>query len=173
MTLDLGIGPTAPATDQSHARAALAQALLEAARGHIDSDAAQEWAVQQARQLLAIAGAAPPSVAPPVSPPAPPPVLGPRGRLVLDEEHWEVTRNGLALQITLTQYRLLCALLRAETRTVPTRHLAALMFGSAYRESERVAAHVRRLRRRLVEEDVDCCSLDTVRGVGYRLTWKS
>ncbi|WP_159081281.1 winged helix-turn-helix domain-containing protein [Nocardioides sediminis] len=101
------------------------------------------------------------------------PVAPPRARLVLDEEHWEVTRNGLALQITLTQYRLLCALLRAETRTVPTRRLAALMFGSAYHETERVAAHVRRLRRRLVEEDVDCCSLDTVRGVGYRLTWTS
>ena len=45
------------------------------------------------------------------------------------------------------------------------------MFGSGHREHDRVAAHVKRLRRRLVEEGVTGCRIDAVRGVGYRLTW--
>jgi len=152
-----------PASDPSDARAALAQALLEAAQGHIGSQAAQAWAAEQARQLLSWDTTVVPEVVASVVRPARP--------LVLHEEAWEVTNNGLVLRITLTQYRLLGALLRADSHTVPTRHLATLMFGSAYHETERVAAHVRRLRRRLVEEQVDGCSVDTVRGVGYRLTW--
>jgi DNA-binding response OmpR family regulator len=180
MTLDLGTEPMASATDQPHSATALAQALLQAVQGHLDVDAAQAWAVQQARQLLSgglsdapAVAALPLSVLPAVVPVVAASVVPALRPLVLDEEAWEVTSNGLVLRITLTQYRLLGALLRADTRTVPTRHLATLMFGSAYRETERVAAHVRRLRRRLVEEEVDGCSLDTVRGVGYRLTWTS
>lgn len=162
------MGSLAPATHPTVAYAALAQALVTAAEVHIGSDAAQAWAVQQAEQLLTMAAVAAPLVLPAV--PVSPDLSGAR-RLVLDEDHWEVRHDELVLQLTLAQYRLLRALMLADSRTVPTRHLSALMFGSAYRETERVAAHVRRLRRRLAEEQVDCCSLDTVRGMGYRLTW--
>ncbi|MCF6376448.1 winged helix-turn-helix domain-containing protein [Nocardioides KLBMP 9356] len=169
MTLALGVGAAASVAHPTVAYAALAQALVVAAESHIGSEAARAWAVQQAGQLLSMAAVA---AAPAAAPLVPTPVPA-RSRLVLDEEHWEVRHRDLALRITLAQYRLLGALIRAETHTVPTRHLALVMFGSAHRETERVAAHVRRLRRRLVEEHVDCCSLDTVRGVGYRLTWTS
>lgn len=169
MTLALGVGAAASVAHPTVAYAALAQALVVAAEAHVGSEAARAWAVQQAGQLLSMAAVASvPAVAPLV--PSPMPAWS---RLVLDEEHWEVRHDELALQLTLTQYRLLGALIRANCHTVPTRHLAVLMFGSAHRETERVAAHVRRLRRRLVEEDVDYCSVDTVRGMGYRLSWTS
>ena len=45
------------------------------------------------------------------------------------------------------------------------------MFDSSHHEHDRVAAHVKRLRRRLVEEGVTGCRIATVRGVGYRLAW--
>ena len=47
------------------------------------------------------------------------------------------------------------------------------MFGTGHRERDRVAAHVKRLRRRLVDEGVADARIDTVRGVGYRLSWDS
>jgi len=45
------------------------------------------------------------------------------------------------------------------------------LFQSSHREQDRVAAHVKRLRRRLVDKDVAGARITAVRGVSYRLTW--
>ena len=43
------------------------------------------------------------------------------------------------------------------------------VLGSSYRDRDRIAAHVKRRRRRLLEHGVDDYRLEAVRGVGYRL----
>jgi DNA-binding response OmpR family regulator len=91
--------------------------------------------------------------------------------LVVHEDSWEITHAGRALALTVAQYRLLKELLQADQHTVRTHRLAAIMFGSGHREHDRVAAHVKRLRRRLQEEGITDCRIDAVRGVGYRLWW--
>jgi hypothetical protein len=100
-------------------------------------------------------------------------VAAPERALVLHEESWEISHHGRALALTITQYRLLRELVVSADHTVGAHHLASIMFGTGYRERDRVAAHVKRLRRRLVDEGVADCRIDTVRGVGYRLTWDS
>lgn len=97
----------------------------------------------------------------------------PERALVLHEESWEISHHGRTLVLTIAQYRLLRELIVSADHTVSARHLAAIMFGTGHRERDRVAAHVKRLRRRLVDEGVADARIDTVRGVGYRLSWDS
>ena len=97
----------------------------------------------------------------------------PERALVLHEESWEITHHGRTLALTIAQYRLLRELVVSAEHTVGARHLATTMFGTGHREHDRVAAHVKRLRRRLVDVGVDDARIDTVRGVGYRLTYDS
>jgi len=113
------------------------------------------WSLDLARNLLALAGGS--ALADP--------------RLVVHDESWEISHAGRVLVLTIAQYRLLRELVRATEHTVLTDHLAQIMFRSSHREQDRVAAHVKRLRRRLVEEDVVGARITAVRGVGYRLTW--
>jgi DNA-binding response OmpR family regulator len=91
--------------------------------------------------------------------------------LVVNEACWEITHAGRPLSLTITQYRLLRELVLADEHTVPTPHLARVLFGSSHHEHDRVAAHVKRVRRRLLGECVTGCRIDAVRGFGYRLAW--
>lgn len=54
-------------------------------------------------------------------------------------------------------------------RTVPLPRLAEAMFGAPFADQQRVIAHVKRLRRRLIEQGVCGCRIETVRGIGFRM----
>ena len=90
-------------------------------------------------------------------------------RLTVHDEAWEVTHEGRALSLTVLQYRLLRQLVTTWGRTVPVPRLAEAMFGVLFADHQRVIAHVKRLRRRLIEQGVAGCRIETVRGIGFRM----
>jgi DNA-binding winged helix-turn-helix (wHTH) protein len=116
-------------------------------------NADERWVLEQARQLLLMATV---TAAPALS-------------LEVDDERWEVRFAGQVLHLTTTQFRIVRVLHRAAGRPVLVHELSEAVFGRAYHERDRVAAHVKRLRRRLSEQDVTGYRVETVRGVGYRL----
>jgi DNA-binding winged helix-turn-helix (wHTH) protein len=116
------------------------------------------WALEQLRILLEGVGVVGAAAAPPPTP-----------RLCVVDLRWEVTYDGSALTLTSTQFRLMRVLVAADGATVLVHDLAAAVFGSSYHDRDRIAAHVKRLRRRLLEQGVEDYQLEAVRGVGYRL----
>ena len=112
------------------------------------------WSRDIATSLAEIAGVAPPGIG---------------CLLAVHEASWEISYDGRTLALTVAQFRLLRELVLSANHTVRTEHLAMAMFRSSHRETERVAAHVKRLRRRLSSQGVTSYRIDTVRGVGYRL----
>ncbi len=163
VTADLGQPSLAVALHVS----TLGRTVLDIARTMLDDQARRvagqgltpdgEYGLELAKSLVMLAGL----------------VSAPERALVLHEESWEISHHGRTLVLTIAQYRLLRELMVSANHTVRAQRLAGIMFGSGYRERDRVAAHVKRLRRRLAEEGVDSCRIDTVRGVGYRLAWVS
>jgi DNA-binding response OmpR family regulator len=73
------------------------------------------------------------------------------------------------LSLTVTQVRLLSALIEARGELVPTADLERRLWGEPSFEGRRLHTHVQRLRRRLADEHVTSNLVLTVRGEGYRL----
>ena len=163
-----GVMPTLVVLVHSHAPhvQSLALALTEiGVLGHrirtlaLDppDDADESWALDQLRDLIQAVGTAPPPL--------------PRLRVV--DLRWEVTYDGSALVLTSAQFRLMRVLVAAAGATVLVHDLASAAFGSSYHDRDRIAAHMKRLRRRLLDQGVVDYRLEAVRGVGYRLVTDS
>ncbi len=90
-----------------------------------------------------------------------------RGELFLDNDAHRVTIDKKELSLTATEFRLLEDLMR-HAGTVRTREqLLTAVWGYSFEGYARtVDTHIRRLRAKLGQE---AASLETVRGVGYRL----
>ena len=93
--------------------------------------------------------------------PAPAPLSG---GLTIDEARMQVKKDGVLLSLTLTEYRILLALVRR--RGVVTRDmlLSALWDdGSKFVDDNTLSVHVSRLREKIGAEHIR-----TIRGVGYQ-----
>ncbi len=89
------------------------------------------------------------------------------GPVRLDPAGRRVTRDGEAVDLTATEFNLLEALLRGRGRVVGRAELLAQAWGHAdYGASRTVDVHVAQLRAKLGAG----CPIETVRGVGYRVT---
>jgi two-component system phosphate regulon response regulator PhoB len=90
------------------------------------------------------------------------------GALLLDIERHEVTAAGKTVELTATEFKLLRLLLERKGRVQSREELLADVWNySPDLETRTVDTHVRRLREKLGPAgDV----IDTVRGVGYRVT---
>jgi DNA-binding response OmpR family regulator len=88
------------------------------------------------------------------------------GGLALDPARHRVTVHGHEVPLTLTEFNLLDALMRARGRVVERAELLASAWGQAdYAASRTVDVHVAQLRSKLGKD----CPIETVRGVGYRV----
>jgi DNA-binding response OmpR family regulator len=88
------------------------------------------------------------------------------GGLALDPARRRVTVHGHEVPLTLTEFNLLDALMRARGRVVERAELLASAWGQAdYAASRTVDVHVAQLRSKLGKD----CPIETVRGVGYRV----
>jgi two-component system phosphate regulon response regulator PhoB len=101
---------------------------------------------------------------------------GPGGRLLvagslrMDLDAHQATMDGVELQLTPTEFRLLQALLERRGRTQSRRQLLESVWEMASEVSERIETrtvdmHVRRLRGKLLEAGD---MIETIRGFGYR-----
>ena len=92
------------------------------------------------------------------------------GPLVLDRGAGLVRRREDAVPVTVTEYRLLCALADPPGRVVSRSSLLESVWERGYFGDERIVdVHVRRLRTKIEMDPAAPQLLVTVRGLGYRL----
>jgi two-component system response regulator MtrA len=92
------------------------------------------------------------------------------GELEIDSAAFEVTRNGVNVQLTATEFRLLLELARRPGQVFTRELLLERVWGYDYLgDSRLVDIAVQRLRAKVDPEPGDRQLITTVRGVGYRL----
>ena len=90
------------------------------------------------------------------------------GPIMIDSENYEAFRNGEKLILTLKEYELLKALASSPGRVLSRDFLLDRIWGHEYYgETRTVDVHIRHIRQKLGDHSA---MIETVRGVGYRLT---
>jgi two-component system, OmpR family, response regulator len=90
------------------------------------------------------------------------------GDLLLDEEHWTVTRAGTPVELSPTEFRLLAYLMRNQGRMLTRQQLLENVWGWEFAgQSQVVETYVSYLRRKL--DPLGPPLIHTQRGVGYSL----
>jgi two-component system, OmpR family, alkaline phosphatase synthesis response regulator PhoP len=92
------------------------------------------------------------------------------GSLTMDTEKYLVSSGGSKIDLTLTEFRILALLLKNEGGIVSRDTLIREIFGrDPSDEGRTVDVHIRNLRRKMEAAGVSGCSIETVRGSGYRI----
>ena len=90
------------------------------------------------------------------------------GPIMIDSENYEAFRNGEKIILTLKEYELLKALASSPGRVLSRDFLLDRIWGHEYfGETRTVDVHIRHIRQKLGD---DADMIETVRGVGYKLT---
>ncbi len=91
------------------------------------------------------------------------------GRVVLDAQAYTAQKNGLALDLTPTEFRLLEAFLAHPGQVLTRERLVALALGDDFSGSDRtVDAHIKNLRLKVEDHPHQPRRIETVTGLGYR-----
>lgn len=91
------------------------------------------------------------------------------GDLVLDLQRYLVTWKGAAVQLTLTEFLILQALLRHPGHVKTRQQLLDEGYAyDTYVSDRTIDSHIKRLRRKMVEADPTFDEIETVYGLGYR-----
>lgn len=91
------------------------------------------------------------------------------GRLTIDDARHEVTVDGVAVELTATEFGLLAALASAPGRVYARAELLNRVRGYEVASERTVDSHIRNLRRKLEVDPAHPTIVETVLGVGYRL----
>lgn len=90
------------------------------------------------------------------------------GPIMIDSENYEAFRNGEKMVLTLKEYELLKALASSPGRVLSRDFLLDRIWGHEYYgETRTVDVHIRHIRQKLGD---DAAMIETVRGVGYKMT---
>jgi DNA-binding response OmpR family regulator len=93
-----------------------------------------------------------------------------RGAIVLDPAARTVTAGDAPLDLTLSEFEVLRALLGADGRLLSRRELLHAIFGDdAYRDPRAIDVHIHHVREKLAAAGGDPGAIVTVRGAGYRV----
>ncbi|AIF42129.1 MULTISPECIES: response regulator transcription factor [Virgibacillus] len=91
------------------------------------------------------------------------------GNTIINRRSYEVTYHNKNLILPLKEFELLAQLASYPNRIFSREQLIELVWGSDYEGNDRtVDVHIKRLRERFAEEQQDF-SIQTVRGLGYKL----
>jgi two-component system alkaline phosphatase synthesis response regulator PhoP len=91
--------------------------------------------------------------------------------LVIDLDAHDVTREGLSIDLTPTEFGLLATLADQPGRAFSRLQLLGATQGTAYEGYERtIDAHIKNLRAKIEPDPKKPCYVETVFGVGYRFT---
>ncbi|WP_116452505.1 response regulator transcription factor [Blastococcus litoris] len=92
------------------------------------------------------------------------------GELEIAPQDGTVTRNGQVVNLTRTEFRLLCELAEEPGRVLSREELLERVWGYDYfGDSRLVDVHVRRLRKKVEQDPGQPTLVTTVRGMGYRI----
>ncbi len=89
------------------------------------------------------------------------------GGVTVNLSSYQVLADGKVCELTLREYEILLELMRASGSVVKRTHLLQKLWGYDYYGDTRIVdTHMKNLRKKLG----DACCIETVRGVGYRMT---
>lgn len=91
------------------------------------------------------------------------------GDIELDPAGFHVYVRGRSLQFPVREFMLLRYLMENASRVVSRAELTRALWGTDSLESNTLSVHIRRVRGRLREDGESCCTIDAIRGMGYRL----
>ena len=92
-----------------------------------------------------------------------------KGSLQLDLERHEVMREGLPLQLTLTEFKILTALAENHGRILSRNQIVNIVQGYDFEGYDRtIDAHVKNLRHKVEKDSKSPEFIQTVYGVGYK-----
>ncbi|MFD0269347.1 winged helix-turn-helix domain-containing protein [Streptomyces sp. NPDC127106] len=91
------------------------------------------------------------------------------GDIELDPAGFHVSVRSRSLQLPVREFMLLRYLMQHPNRVVSRGELTRALWGTDHLDSNTLTVHVRRVRHKLVDEGGSCCTIDAIRGVGYRL----
>lgn len=91
------------------------------------------------------------------------------GDLVIDGPAWEVRLDGVALDLTRTEFEILLVLASRPRRVVTDEEIVRAVWGDGwFGDDNNLAVHVSKLRGKLGESGMRPRYIRTIRGVGYR-----
>jgi DNA-binding response OmpR family regulator len=90
-----------------------------------------------------------------------------RFNLMVDSERYRVEVNGDGIDLTLTEFKILRELAAEDSKVVSRLEIQTRVFGQAKLSNRSLDVHVCALRKKIKAHGLD---IDSVRGVGYRLT---
>jgi two-component system catabolic regulation response regulator CreB len=138
-------------------------ALETGADDYVNKPFSPREIVARVRAVLRRASPSIPAPAVPVAPDAVP--------LSVDEATRRATVNGITMDLTRVEFDLLACLLAAPGRVFTRAQLIDRVWGDGFAITDRtVDSHVKGLRRKVSEAGGDAALVETVRGVGYRVT---
>ncbi|MET9715266.1 response regulator transcription factor [Streptomyces rochei] len=91
------------------------------------------------------------------------------GDIELDPAGFHVYVRGRSLQLPVREFLLLRYFMERPNKLITRRELTQALWGTDTPESNTLTVHVRRVRTKLKEEGESCCTIDAIRGMGYRL----
>jgi DNA-binding response OmpR family regulator len=137
-------------------------ALEMGADDYIDKPFSPREVVARVRAVLRRVPAAPPAAEASVAAPL-------TAALTMDLDKRLAIANGVALNLSKTEFDLLATLNASPGRVFEREHLLDLVWGDTSVTERSVDAFVKSLRRKLVDAGLPAETIETVRGVGYRL----
>ncbi len=91
--------------------------------------------------------------------------------LTVDEATRRATVNGRLMDLTRVEFDLLACMLAAPGRVFTRAQLIDRVWGDGFAITDRtIDSHVKGLRKKVAEAGADAGLIETVRGVGYRVT---
>ena len=95
------------------------------------------------------------------------------GKLTLDLERHELYKEDQAIELTFKEFELLKLLMSNKGKVLSRDILLERIWGNDYLgETRTVDVHIRYLRQKIEEDDNNPVYIETVRGIGYRLSDK-
>ncbi len=91
------------------------------------------------------------------------------GDIELDVEGFHVYVRGRSLTLPVREFLLLRYLVERPNKVVSRGELTKALWGAEKLDSNTLTVHVRRVRNKLRDEAGSRCTIDAIRGMGYRL----
>jgi two-component system OmpR family response regulator len=95
------------------------------------------------------------------------------GLLIIDGQSYEVKKNGLSINLTPTEFKVLSAIASAPGKVFTREELVDNALGYKFEGYERsIDAHIKNIRHKIEDDPKNPALIHTIYGVGYRFSGK-